>query len=144
MSQQTQPQNDRGFQLPPPTQPQAPVEPGTTAVTVEVESSPIHLGVGVADTASRDLMIGAGILLLLMIGFFFARNAYANMLVGKRVAPGKANAAGWWLFILLTSLATGAILAVVNPIKFLAPLTLGPVGAIALLALILMLVSGRR
>lgn len=142
MSEQNQAQDDSGFQLPPPAEPQPETEPTATAVTVE--TSPINIELGVSDTASRDLLIGAGILLVLMIVFFVVRIAYANMLVGKRVAPGKANAAGWWLFVFLSSLATGSILAVVNPITFLAPLTLGPIGAIALLALILMIVSSRR
>lgn len=142
MSEQNQAQDDSGFQLPPPAEPQPETEPDATAVTTE--ASPINIELGVSDTSSRDLLIGGGILLVLMIVFFVVRNAYANMLVGKRIAPGKANAAGWWLFILLTSLAIGAILAVVSPIKFFAPLILGPIGVIALLALILMIVSSRR
>lgn len=142
MSEQNQTQDDSGFQLPPPAEPKPETEPGATAVTIE--TSPINIELGVSDTSSRDLLIGGGILLVLMIVFFVVRNAYANMLVGKRIAPGKANAAGWWLFIFLSSLATGTILAVVSPIKFFAPLILGPIGVIALLALILMIVSSRR
>ena len=78
------------------------------------------------------------------IGFFFARAGYANMLVRKRVAPAKANAAGWWLFVFLGSLATAVVLAAINPIKFLAPLTIAPLGGVAVVALILMVVSSRR
>lgn len=142
MSEQNQAQDDSGFQLPPPAEAQPETEPAAAAVTVE--TSPINIELGVTETASRDLLIGGGILLVLMIVFFVVRNAYATMLVGRRIAPGKANAAGWWLFIFLSSLAAGSILVVVNPITFLAPLTLGPIGAIALLALILMIVSSRR
>lgn len=99
---------------------------------------------GAADTSSRDLLIGGGILLVLFIAFFFAKNAYANTLVAKRVAPNKANAAGWWLFIFLAGLSTGVVLAAVNSAKFMAPLIIGPIAALSLLALVLTFVSGRR
>jgi hypothetical protein len=98
----------------------------------------------VSDTSSRDLLIGGAILLLLFVAFFFAKNAYANTLVARRVPPNKANAAGWWLFVFLGSLATGVVLSAVNASQFMKPLILGPVGSIGLLALVLMLVSGRK
>jgi len=60
------------------------------------------------------------------------------------VPPSKANAAGWWMFVLLASLATGVVLSAVNASKFMTPLILGPLGAIGLLALVLMLTSGRK
>lgn len=99
---------------------------------------------GSADTSSRDLLVGGGILLVLFIAFFFAKNAYANTLVVKRVSPNKANAAGWWLFVFLASLSTGVVLAAVNSAKFLAPLIIGPIAAISLLALVLTFTSGRK
>ena len=97
-----------------------------------------------ADTSSRDLLIGGAILLLLFIAFFFAKNAYANTLVAKRVPPNKANAAGWWLFIVLASLATGVVLVAVNSAKFLAPLIIGPIAVVAVVALVLTFVSSRK
>ncbi|MGF6739728.1 hypothetical protein [Paraburkholderia atlantica] len=96
------------------------------------------------DTSSRDLMIGGAILLVLFIVFFFARGAYANTLVAKRVPPNKANAAGWWLFVFLASLSVGVVLSAVNPARFLAPLIIGPLAVIALFAVVLMILSGRK
>jgi hypothetical protein len=98
----------------------------------------------VSDTSSRDLMIGGGILLVLFVAFFFAKNAYANTLVGKRIPPNQANAAGWWLFVFLASLSTGVVLTAVNASKFMTPLIIGPVVAVALISLVLLLVSGRK
>jgi len=147
MTQQAK--ENAGFTLPPPvegTQAQAmPPDPASAnpAAPETLESLTLAPGNGI-DTSSRDTLIGGGILLVLFIAFFFAKNAYANMLVGKRVQPGKANAAGWWLFIFLGSLATGVVLAAVNAAKYMAPLIIGPLALIGLIALILMLVSGRK
>jgi hypothetical protein len=96
------------------------------------------------DTSSRDLMIGGAILLVLFIAFFFVRSAYANTLVAKRVPPNKANAAGWWLFVFLASLSVGVVLSAVNPARFLAPLIVGPLALVALVAIVLMILSGRK
>lgn len=96
------------------------------------------------DTSSRDLMIGGAILLVLFIAFFFARGAYANTLVARRVPPNKANAAGWWLFVFLASLSVGVVLSAVNPARFLAPLIIGPLGLVAVVAIVLMILSGRK
>lgn len=136
--------DNSGFALPNPdaakTPPPADQATTTTADTVgEVPVLP-----SAADTSSRDLLVGGGILLVLFIAFFFAKNAYANTLVVKRVPPNKANAAGWWLFIFLASLSTGVVLAAVNSAKFLAPLIIGPIIAVGLLALVLTFVSGRK
>lgn len=136
-----------GFTLPAPTD-SAPAASaaGTGATTVASPPGAALEGaypVG-TDTSSRDLLIGGGILLVLFVAFFFAKNAYANTLVGKRVPPNKANAAGWWMFVLLASLATGVVLSAVNTSRFMTPLILGPVGAVGLLALVLMLTTGRK
>jgi len=96
------------------------------------------------DTSSRDLMIGGAILLVLFIAFFFVRGAYANTLVAKRVPPNKANAAGWWLFVFLASLSVGVVLSAVNPARFLAPLIVGPLALVALVAIVLTILSGRK
>lgn len=147
MTQQAQ--ENSGFTLPPPvegTQAQAASPAATSAspgAPETLESLSVAPGSGV-DTSSRDTLIGGGILLVLFIAFFFAKNAYANTLVGKRVQPGKANAAGWWLFIFLGSLSTGVVLAAVNSAKFMAPLIIGPLALVGLIALVLMLLSGRK
>ena len=135
---------DTGFALPAPdagkTPPAATEQPATPATT----TTEMPVLAGAADTSSRDLLVGGGILLVLFIAFFFARGAYANALVVKRVPPNKANAAGWWLFVFLASISTGVVLAAVNATKFMAPLIIGPILAVALLALVLTFVSGRR
>jgi len=139
---------DTGFALPAPdagkTPPAATEQPATPATTADTTTTEMPVLAGAADTSSRDLLVGGGILLVLFIAFFFARGAYANALVVKRVPPNKANAAGWWLFVFLASISTGVVLAAVNATKFMAPLIIGPILAVALLALVLTFVSGRR
>lgn len=140
MSEPTQ--NTSGFTLPVPAG-----NPGATTPATVVPPPGVELAgtlTVVSDTSTRDLMLGGAILLLLFVAFFFAKNAYANSLVAQRVPPNKANAAGWWLFVFLASLATGVVLSAVNATQFMKPLILGPVGAIGLLALVLMLLSGRK
>lgn len=92
----------------------------------------------------RDYALGGGALIVLLVAFFFAKNAYSNYLAGKRVPPGAANAAGWWLFIFLTGLAFASVLVIISPVKFLTPLFMVPLGGISLVALVLMVLSGRR
>lgn len=134
-----------GFALPAPTEAnQAPTSVPESTATTTASPGLSDLPVEAVNTASRDLMIGGAVLLVLFVAFFFAKNAYANTLVGKRIPPAKANAAGWWMFIFLASLATGVVLAAVNSAKYLAPMFIGPLGAVGLVALILMIVSGRK
>lgn len=137
--------NTSGFTLPTPADSASAAAPGASA-TVILQPGEKFEGTYqvVSDTSSRDLLIGGGILLVLFVAFYFAKNAYANTLVGKRVPPNKANAAGWWMFVLLSSLATGVVLAAVNASKFMTPLILGPIGAVGLLSLVLMLTTGRK
>lgn len=96
------------------------------------------------EASSRDFLVGGGVLLVLTVAFFFAKNAYANMLVGKRVEPRSANAAGWWLFVFLLLISVGVVLAAVSRSVLMAPFIVGPLGLGALVALVLMLVTGRR
>lgn len=142
---QTTNSSNSGFTLPAPSEAPA-AAPTTTTATVILPPGQKFEGTYtvVSDTSSRDMLIGGGVLLVLFVAFFFARGAYANSLVGRRIPPNKANAAGWWLFIFLGSLATGLVLSTVNTSRFLTPLIMGPVGAVALLALVLMLVTGRK
>jgi len=135
-----------GFTLPPPADSAAasPAGPAAPASTTTASSAAPVLAPVEADTSSRDLLVGGAILLVLFIAFFFARNAYANTLVVKRVPPNKANAAGWWLFIFLASLSTGVVLAAVNASKFMAPLIIIPISLIAIVALVLTFVAGRK
>ncbi len=146
MAQDT-PKDNAGFTLPPPasTPPDADA-PGApaSAATATTEAAPAFDAAATTDTSSRDTLVGGVVLLLLFIAFFFAKNAYANGLVAKRVPPNKANASGWWLFIFLASLATGVVLAAVNAHKFLAPLFMGPLVLVGLVALLLTFTSSRR
>lgn len=129
-----------GFTLPPPTTPDKPVDTTTTT------SPPIKIDLGglAAGPSSRDLLIGGVVLLVLMVAFFFAKNAYANMLVGKRIEPRSANAAGWWLWVFLSLLSTGVVLAAVSASMLMTPFIVGPLGLGAVVALVLMLISGKR
>lgn len=142
--------DNAGFTLPAPVEANqsASTVTETTATTTTTSSTSDQglagLPAEAVNTSSRDMAIGAAVLLVLFIAFFFAKSAYANTLVGKRVPPAKANAAGWWMFIFLASLATAVVLVAVNAAKYMAPLIVGPLGLVALVALILMLVSGRK
>lgn len=138
--------NSSGFTLPPPSGETA--SPGNTtgstaATTAAPGGEPMPLP-GLADTSSRDLLIGAAILLVLFVGFFFVKNGYANTLVARRVPPAKANAAGWSLFVALACIGTAVVLSAVNAARFMTPLILGPLAAVALLSLGLMVLNGRR
>lgn len=134
--------NSSGFSLPPPVGEGSAPAAGT-ATTTAPGGEPLPLP-GLADTSSRDLLIGGAILLVLFVGFFFAKNGYANALVARRVPPVKANAAGWALFVALASIGTAVVLSAVNAARFMTPLILGPLGAVALLSLGLMALNARR
>lgn len=132
-------QNNSGFTLPTPAD-----VASTASMANTIEQIPATDSIPTtADTSSRDMLIGAAVLLVLFVIFFFAKNGYANSLVAKRLPPNKANAAGWWLFLLLASLSTAVVLVVINTAKFLTLLVMGPLGAVSLLALILLLVSSK-
>ena len=150
MAQET-PKDNAGFTLPVPVTAPASAPPAAdaagasaSATTATTEAAPALDPASTTDTSSRDTLVGGVVLLLLFIAFFFAKNAYANGLVAKRVPPNKANASGWWLFIFLASLATGVVLAAVNAHKFLAPLFMGPLVLVGLVALLLTFTSSRR
>jgi hypothetical protein len=61
----------------------------------EVASGPDELG-----PTSKDMMIGAGALLVLAILFFFIRISFVNYLIGPSMkrSPNNAGMAGWGLF----------------------------------------------
>ena len=134
-----------GFSLPAPVT-ESGGSSSTVPVTVIVPPGETLSGTYtvVSETPPRDMLIGGAVLLVLLVAFFFAKNAYANSLVAKRVSPNGANAAGWWMFILLGALGTAAVLVAVNAAKFMSPLILGPLALVAVLALVLMLTSGRK
>lgn len=140
-----------GFTLPPPNAPAptaapAPDAPASQAPQADTGQGSVGMPIppGAEGASSRDLLVGGGVLLVLMVAYFFAKNAYANMLVGRRVEPRSANAAGWWLFIFLTLISVGVVLAAVNRSALMTPFIVGPLALGAIVALVLMLLSSRR
>ncbi len=77
---------NNGFVLPTADE-QAQTETATVAQTVQAVNVPTVQ----EETGSRDLMIAGGIIVVLLIAFFFAKRGFSN----------KASMAGWWLFICL-------------------------------------------
>ena len=92
----------------------------------------------------RDYVIAGVSFIVLVVVFFFAKNAYSNHLARRRVPYGPAAAAGWWLFSCLTAFGLASILAILSPEKFLTPLTMAPLCIIGVISLILMVMSGKR
>lgn len=142
-----------GFVLPAPsdavvTEPKAkPASPsgaGALSASEGVAIQPTTDIVPISETSSRDMLVGGGILLVLLIAFFFAKNAYANALVAKRFEPSRANAAGWALFIMLAVLAMTGVLGAVNSAKFMSPLYIGCLVLIGLVALVQLLKFSRK
>jgi hypothetical protein len=144
---------DPGFKLPgqaaPTTTPQDPL-PKTAPDTA---NQPVEIAPGGAttpsaaplrDTSARDLAIGGAVLLVLLVIYFFVRNAYVHHLVVKRVAPSSAGSAGWLMFVGLAFLSFAAVLAIINAAKYLTLAITGPLVVIGVVALIAGLMIGRR
>jgi hypothetical protein len=108
---------------------------GAEGQTAMAAAGDWNLPVG-EQTSNRDALIGAVVLLVLAIVFFVVKNAYANWRVKERVAPSRANASAWFLFLGLMAVATTAVLGFVNTSRFLAPLYVVPLTAMAVVALI--------
>lgn len=144
----TAPTGDPGFKLPSDA-PGAAQDtlpktlPATANATEPVEIAPLK-GAPVTDTSSRDLAIGSAVFIVLLVVFFFVRNAYVHHLVVRRVAPSSAGSAGWLLFLGLAFISSAAVLALVNASKFLTFAVAGPLVAVGLIALIAALFTGRR
>jgi hypothetical protein len=96
------------------------------------------------DTSARDLAIGGAVLLVLMVIYFFVRNAYVHHLVVKRVAPSTAGSAGWLMFVGLAFLSFAAVLAIINAAKYLTLAITGPLVVIGVVAVVAGLMIGRR
>jgi hypothetical protein len=141
------PATDPGFKLP--GQEAAPAAaPGTAAAPANqaagtLEVAPANKPVA-ADTSNRDLAIGGTAFLILLLIFFFVRNAYVHHLVVRRVAPSTAGSAGWMMFVGFCFISAAAVLALVNASKFLTFAVTGPLVAVGLIALIATLFVGRR
>jgi hypothetical protein len=144
-AQNSSAQTDPGFKLPAdkatPDDPLPKTTPETATGPVEVVPS---AKAPLTDTSTRDVAIGGAIFLVLLVAFFFARNAYVHHLVVRRVAPSTAGPAGWLLFLGLGFLSAAAVLAIVNASKYLTFGVTAPLVLVGLVALIAALFTGRR
>jgi hypothetical protein len=137
------PDADPGFKLPGETDTQA--KPETTPANAQVEVVPSTVQEAPAtDTSTRDMAIGAGVFAVLLLVYFFVRNAYVHHLVVRRVAPSSAGSAGWLMFVGLSFLSAAAVLAIINASKFLTFAVTAPLVAVGLVALVAALFVGRR
>lgn len=148
-----QAKSDPGFKLPDTSGPDkdlskelaAPASTGTASSPAPLlASNSLETPVNASDTASRDLAIGGGIFLVLLVVFFFARNAFVNHLVMRRVAPSSAGSAGWLLFLGLAFISGAAVLAMVNAAKFFSFMITGPLLVVGIGCLIGTALMGRR
>ncbi|CAM3777921.1 hypothetical protein [Parendozoicomonas haliclonae] len=90
-----------------------------------------------AETIMRDFAIGAGIMVVLMVVFFFMKNAFAQSLVkNKRFSPNDAGAASWWLFGFLTTTSAAVLVMILGPASVMVPQVLVGLGVLPLLTLI--------
>jgi hypothetical protein len=141
-------QADPGFKLPEesssPQDPLPQATPESAGRPVEVVPGATTAPVPATDTSTRDLAIGAAVFLVLLVVYFFVRNAYVHHLVVRRVAPSSAGSAGWMLFVGLGFLSAAAVLAIINASKFLTFAVTGPLVAVGLIALVAALFVGRR
>lgn len=144
------PVTDPGFRLPGQA-PQTTQDPLPKTVP-DTASQPVEIAPGATtpsaaplrDTSGRDLAIGGAVFLVLLVIYFFVRNAYVHHLVVKRVAPSSAGSAGWLLFVGLAFLSFAAVLAIINAAKYLTLAITGPLVVIGVVALVAALFIGRR
>ncbi len=113
------------------------------SANAQIEVAPVE-GAPATDTSSRDLAIGGAVFLILLIVYFFVRNAYVHHLVVRRVAPSSAGSAGWLMFVGLSFISAAAVLAIINASKFLTFAITAPLVAVGLIALVAALFVGRR
>jgi hypothetical protein len=138
---------DPGFKLPEesasPQDSLPQTSPETAGRPLEVVPPP-EGAAAATDTSARDLAIGGVVFLVLLVVYFFVRNAYVHHLVVRRVSPSSAGSAGWLLFVGLGFLSAAAVLAIINASKFLTFAVTGPLVAVGLVALVAALFIGRR
>ena len=106
--------NTTGFTLPAPTDSSA---PSSSDVQSLLDSA-----LPAVDTFARDLAIGAGIMLMLTIIFFFLKNAYSLSLVkNRRFSPSDADTVAGCLFFFLLFTSAFVVLLLLNPAKIMHP-----------------------
>ena len=114
---------------------------GTGANAIEV--APVQ-GAPATDTSARDQLIAGAVFLVLLLVFFFARNAFSNHLVRRRVAPSSADTSGWLLCCGLGFVSAAVVLAVMNASKFLSGAITGTLLLLGVAALVGAWLTGRR
>lgn len=115
-----------------------PSESSASQANVEqlaVDASQVN---SVAEASPRELLISGAVMLVLMVAFFLAKSAYSTWLVGRRVQPHSANAAGWSLYMLLTLSALAVVLAVVRRAWLESALFAVPLGLIMLVLVVIL------
>lgn len=139
-------QTDPGFKLPQDKNTPDDPLPKTTPETAATPTLEVQPGAPApaTDTSTRDVAIGGAVFLVLLVVFFFARNAYVHHLVVRRVAPSTAGSAGWLLFLGLGFMAAAAVLAIVNASRYLTLAVTGPLVFVGLVTLVAALFIGRR
>ncbi len=109
-----------------------------SGIEVSVQGAPA------TDTSARDQLIAGAVFLVLLLVFFFARNAFSNHLVRRRVAPSSADTSGWLLFCGLGFVSAAVVLAVMNASKFLSGAITGTLLLLGVAALVGAWLTGRR
>lgn len=156
--QANEPQRDPGFRIPDDKSAQPPAGDGTLSTKPPADGAAgtnaagTSAGIEVApegqapatDTSTRDIAIGGAVFLFLLVIFFFARNAFSNHLVRRRVAPSSADTAGWLLFFGLAFLSAAVVLGFVNSTKFLNLAITGTLLVFGIAAIAGALFTGRR
>ena len=117
--------------------------PGEAATGTGMEVAPVA-GAPATDTSTRDIAIGGAVFVVLLVVFFFARNAFSNYLVRRRVAPSAADTAGWLLFFGLAFMSAAVVLGFVNSTKFLNVAITGTLLVFGIAAIAGALFTGRR
>ncbi|MCG2583700.1 hypothetical protein [Massilia sp. TS11] len=131
---------DPGFQLPAASAAAASVPAASAPAALEVApATPV-----VRDTSARDLALGSTVFVVLLVVYFFIRNAFANHLVVRRVSPASAGSAAWLLFTGLAFLSAAATLAAINASKYLSLAVTGPLVLVGAVALVAVFFVGRR
>ncbi|MES2150592.1 MAG: hypothetical protein V4508_12470 [Pseudomonadota bacterium] len=134
---------DPGFKLPAAASAAAEAGPAKAADAASLEVAPLA-GAPAKDSSTRDLAIGGAVFLVLLLVYFFVRNAYVHHMVVRRVAPSSAGSAGWLLFLGLAFISAAAVMAIINPSRFLSLAVSGALVLVGLVALVAALLVGRR
>lgn len=132
--------SDPGFKLP--DDPAGAPASASATTSAQMEVAPASRPA--TDTSTRDIAIGGSVFLVLLVAYFFARNAYVHHLVSRRVAPASAANAGWLMLTGLAMLSGAVIAALVNPDRFLGFATTGSLLVMSAISIVAAVLVGRR